>query len=130
MTCVPFVTEEPLEITKHLHNMEVTEGDVVDLVCEVSKVDAKATWKFNDKIITVKGGYDILASGKTHSLRLQDVELQDAGKYTVSIEEKESSADLRVLGNLWSPSNCLLFIFTVWLIVSLWCMWKKFIMYL
>lgn len=78
--------------------MEVTEGETVNLVCEVSKPDCKATWKFNDKTITVKAGYDITTSGKTHSLALVDVEQEDAGKYSVQIEDKTSSADLKVLG--------------------------------
>ncbi|GFO38541.1 titin, partial [Plakobranchus ocellatus] len=90
------VKEEPLEITKPLGNMEITEGEKAIFTCEVSRPDLAATWSFNDKEITTDDGYDITVVGKTHQLSLDKAEVDDAGKYKVKIKDKESSAKLKV----------------------------------
>lgn len=100
-----FETDEPLEIIKELHNIETIEGETVNFVCEVSKLDAVATWAYNGKTITVKGGYDIKVDGRVHILNLEGVEVEDAGKYVVKFDDKMSTAELKVKGNHEKPAT-------------------------
>ena len=90
--------EEPVEITKPLKNLDVKEGEKAVFTCEVSKPDLAAKWSHDDKDISEEDGYDITATGKTHTLSLEEVEVADAGKYKVKIKDKESTGKLKVQG--------------------------------
>ena len=93
------LTETPLEIRKPLKNVETTEGDKCEFTFEVSKPGHKAQWLFQDVVIKPSNEYKISSVECTHTLTLENVELEDAGKYQVKVSEVHSSATLKVRGN-------------------------------
>ena len=94
------LTEEPLEVVKPLKNMEITEGEPVNFVFEVSKPGYRAVWSYEDKTISVgEAGYELSSVEGCHTLTLPSAELTNAGKYKIKVDNCHSSADLTVRGN-------------------------------
>ena len=66
--------------------------------CEVSRPWARAYWFKDGEPITVADGYDIRVDGTRHLLYLPKISKEDVGRYTVKIDDKETTARLRVKG--------------------------------
>lgn len=90
--------EEPVEIIRHLKDQEISEKETAKFKCLLSKSGVKAKWLKDGKVVTAADGYEITSIDVTHTLVLEDVALEDGGKYTIKVEDKESSANLRVMG--------------------------------
>ena len=101
MSCSFLFSEEPVEITKPLANLDVKEGEKATFTCEVSKPDLVAQWSIDGKDISDENNYDITATGKTHTFSIPSVEVDDAGKYKIKVKDKESAAKLKVRGEVY-----------------------------
>jgi hypothetical protein len=94
------VEEEPIQIIKPLKNIEIDEFQTAKFVFEVSKSDIVGVWTCKDKPISPKEGHDIKVRGKVHTLTMDNVKLEEAGSYGVKVLNAESTAQLKVRGNL------------------------------
>ena len=91
-------SEEPLEIIRPLKNMTIDEKETANFKCQVSKTNVKAKWFKDGKQLTAKDGYEIAVNKTIHTLSLDDVTVEDSGRYTIKVEDKESAANLVVEG--------------------------------
>ena len=109
--CRLFVIESAIEFTKTLSNLEVTEKQTATFECEVSKGDQVASWfQLEDKIESGTGDWEKFkteVSGQKHRLIIDNVELEDAKKYTCSIKDKKTSAILTVNGESFLAESLL-----------------------
>ena len=87
-----------MELLKPLRDVTVEEGEKATFKAEFSKMNAKVTWLYKGKEIEAKPGVTMTSEGQVYSLVLEGVALEDAGKYSVKVEDKESSATLKVKG--------------------------------
>lgn len=85
-----------MEITKPLTDIETTESSTITLECEVSKSDVEATWTKNKTPIKHGGRFEIIVDGTVHKLIIKDVLMEDKAKYTITVADKKSSAEVFV----------------------------------
>ena len=64
----------------------------------MSRPGVKSKWLLDGKQVTSKDGYKIEVISTVHTLSLDEVTVDDGGKYTIKVEDKESSANLYVKG--------------------------------
>lgn len=93
-----FFPEPPAEIVTCLHDLIVPEKGTAVFECEVSVPWTRAKWLKDGVPITVSDGYDIRVDGTHHLLYLPKISKEDVGRYTVKIDDKETTARLRVKG--------------------------------
>lgn len=103
--CHMFFPEPPAEIVTCLHDLIVPEKGMAVFECEVSVPWTRAKW-FKDGVpITVSDGYDIRVDGTHHLLYLPKISKEDIGRYTVKIDDKETTARLRVKGTIYNTTT-------------------------
>lgn len=90
--------EEPVEFTRKLRDIEVTEKETAVFKCEMSKPDLEAIWLHNGQSVSVEDGFDIKIEKTIHSLVLEDVSVEDAGIYSIKVGDKISEGRLSVKG--------------------------------
>lgn len=88
----------PVEFIAPLQNMETAQKSPVALECEVNKPDAEATWTKDSQTISVSDGYDIRHDKTRHSLHISEAKPEDSAEYTITIDDKSSTAQLKVKG--------------------------------
>jgi len=71
----------------------------VELACKYSKPSAKVHWYKNKLEIFHGPKYNITADGGIFRLNINQVAMQDGGKYTCEADCKETSCYLTVEGN-------------------------------
>ncbi|KAH9498303.1 hypothetical protein Btru_006488 [Bulinus truncatus] len=91
------VKEEPLEITKPLSNIEVTEGQSIVLECTVSKPGRAPVWYKNDAKVSASETIKLTSDKGRHTLTIDRAELNDQAEYTIKIDGKTSKAQVRVI---------------------------------
>ena len=100
-----FIPELPAGFLTPLHDSTVMEKDTITLECEVSKPDRAATWMKNGKPLETSDRIVPHCDGCKHFLIFSDCVLDDEAKYTIKIEEAESSCKLTVQGLYSSTSG-------------------------
>ena len=81
-----------------LSSSPVMEGEEAMLKCELSKPNAAVQWFRNGEEIVPGEKYEATVTGKTHSLKIQDVCCDDSAEYTVKAGDNSSSCKLKVKG--------------------------------
>ncbi|ESO99763.1 hypothetical protein LOTGIDRAFT_141564, partial [Lottia gigantea] len=90
------ISELPLELTKPLKNVKVTEKETITLQCEVSKPGKKSQWFVDDEEIKPSDRIKFQTEGNVHKLVISKSILDDEGVYKVKIDEVESTAEVLV----------------------------------
>lgn len=93
-----FSIEEEAVFTKNLANLEVSEGDTIKLVCEVSKPGAEVIWYKGDEEIIETGRFEILTDGRKRILIVQNAQLEDAGSYNCRLPSSRTDSKVKVHG--------------------------------
>lgn len=73
------------------------------LSCETSEVTASVDWHKNDEHMSRDGGfhgYEMLDSGRVHSLTIHTASLSDEAKYTCSCRDDVTSCLVLVEGKI------------------------------
>ena len=77
---------------------KVSEGESATFTCELSKPAKSVVWKKNGKKIENDENFEITSSGAKYTLSLLKTSVDDSGEYTMSIGDKQNSAQLVVNG--------------------------------
>lgn len=98
-----FVQEPPLEILKGLSNLRVDENNEAMFECRFNrepKIDDVSWFKDDEKLSEDNSSAQFLSDGKKQFLRIRNAKLSDIGNYKIKAKNVESSASLKVKGNL------------------------------
>lgn len=96
--------EKPLEFVKPLKDIEVTEGQDIELECVLSKEGVKATWQKNNKALPVDNRVKVTSDKDTHKLTIRSALVEDKGEYKVKVADKTSTAKVFVEGRVTTQS--------------------------
>lgn len=97
-----FFPELAAEFISRPQNQEVVEGEKVEFACSVSKDTYEVKWFRGDKEIEDGEKYTIISEGKRRALIVKNCELKDEGGYVAHIGSVKASADLCVIGKMFS----------------------------
>lgn len=93
------LVEEPVELTSELHDVIVKQlHSVAEFRLQISRPDCQVSWLCNDSPIKEGPKYQPSVDGLEPLLKVNDVTGVDEGKYTVKVDDKTSSANLKVQG--------------------------------
>ncbi|XP_029355302.1 obscurin isoform X2 [Echeneis naucrates] len=90
------VNERPIKFLQELKNVQVQEGNVVALCCELSRPDAPVQWRKGDVVLTSGERYQIKQSGATLELLIRKSQPEDSGTYSCTCEDIKTSATIIV----------------------------------
>ncbi|XP_053721724.1 obscurin isoform X1 [Synchiropus splendidus] len=90
------IRDLPVTFKQEVNNLEVKEGDSGVFTCELSKPGAAVDWRKGR--VVLKPGYKYEMKQDAHQARLiiNNVEENDAGKYTCKTKDSQSTAELSV----------------------------------
>ena len=94
------ISELPAEFLSPLGDYKVMEKESVTLECEVSKPDKKASWFKNGQALEPSDRVVMRVEGTKHYLTINNSVLDDEAKYTIKVDEAESTGRLIVEGNV------------------------------
>jgi hypothetical protein len=83
-----------------LGDYTVMEKQSITLECEVSKPNKQATWLKNGKPLESSDRIVSRVEGTKHYLTINNSVLDDEDKYTIKVDEAESTGKLTVEGQL------------------------------
>ncbi|XP_014826218.1 PREDICTED: obscurin-like isoform X4 [Poecilia mexicana] len=86
----------PVTFKKEVENLEVKEGDSAAFCCELSKPGAPVDWRKGRVILKAGYKYEMKQERGLTKLIVNNVEENDAGKYTCKTEDSQSTAELTV----------------------------------
>ncbi|PWA20807.1 hypothetical protein CCH79_00007110, partial [Gambusia affinis] len=86
----------PVTFKKEVENLEVKEGDSAAFCCELSKPGAPVNWRKGRVILKSGYKYEMKQERDLTKLIINNVEENDAGKYTCKTEDSQSTAELTV----------------------------------
>ncbi|XP_071285988.1 obscurin-like, partial [Agelaius tricolor] len=86
----------PPHFKKELKNVEGTEHGMATFCCELSKAGAAVAWRKGDKTLGTSDKFTMRCQGTVAELVIHDLVLADAGDYTCSCGEQETTAALKV----------------------------------
>ncbi|XP_023195956.1 obscurin-like isoform X8 [Xiphophorus maculatus] len=86
----------PVTFKKEVENLEVKEGDSAAFCCELSKPGAPVDWRKGRVILKAGYKYEMKQERGLTKLIINNVEENDAGKYTCKTEDSQSTAELTV----------------------------------
>ncbi|XP_078483134.1 twitchin-like [Ciona intestinalis] len=93
------IKEQPLKFNNELRSQSAKVKGRCVFECVVSRRGQKVTWLKDGKPITLRGGTSRLqavSEAKCHKLIISELEMADAGRYSVRVGDIESAADLTV----------------------------------
>nr|XP_039268744.1 obscurin-like [Styela clava] len=90
------VNESGIRFTKKLQDTSVTELDVAELSCELSKQSGKVTWYKNGAEMKSSEHAEIITEGKWRRLVITKATEQDAGLYSCKCEKVETRCNLSI----------------------------------
>ena len=93
-------TGEEIEFTKKLTDVEVKEGNSVDLSIEVPTEDANIVWHKDGQALAkddLAFEFKKESGGRKHSLVIKNATVHHEGEYVVSVGEQESDYSMVVL---------------------------------
>ncbi|RVE57825.1 hypothetical protein OJAV_G00203040 [Oryzias javanicus] len=91
-----YVEGAPLDLIKHMDNIEVPETYAGEFEVEVSREDAEGTWYFGEKELSPSSKYIMSSRRGRHTLSVKDVRKEDQGKYTFVCGDLKTSASLKM----------------------------------
>ncbi|XP_041899175.1 obscurin isoform X8 [Corvus kubaryi] len=86
----------PPHFKKELKNVEGTENGTATFCCELSKAGAAVAWRKGDRALGTSNKFTMRCQGTMAELLIHDLVLADAGDYTCSCGEQETTAELKV----------------------------------
>ncbi|XP_017602265.1 PREDICTED: obscurin isoform X2 [Corvus brachyrhynchos] len=86
----------PPRFKKELKNVEGTENGTATFCCELSKAGAAVAWRKGDRALGTSDKFTMRCQGTMAELLIHDLVLADAGDYTCSCGEQETTAELKV----------------------------------
>ncbi|XP_068862350.1 obscurin isoform X13 [Aphelocoma coerulescens] len=86
----------PPHFKKELKNVEGTENGTATFCCELSKAGAAVAWRKGDRALGTSDKFTMRCQGTMAELLINDLVLEDAGDYTCSCGEQETTATLKV----------------------------------
>ena len=97
------LVEAPVEFTRSLENVTVVEGQPLKLSCTLTKDNCQVTWLKDDVEIKLDDNSEdnrFVAShdGRIYRLEVKESKLNDAGSYTIKVEDKQQSAQVMITG--------------------------------
>ena len=93
-----FIAELPVEFISPLGDYRVMEKSSITLECEVSKPNKTASWLKNGEVMEPSDRIVMRVEGTKHYLTINDSVLDDEDKYTIRVDEAESTGKLTVDG--------------------------------
>ena len=81
-----------------MESQEAEEGDRVSLRCELSKPGVAVEWRKGELGLCPCTKYDITQKGRSATLVIRDVEMEDSGIYTCDNGDRQSTSQLVVNG--------------------------------
>lgn len=98
INCLQYFPALPVTFKKEVENLEVKEGDSAAFCCELSKPGAPVDWRKGRVILKAGYKYEMKQERGLTKLIINNVEENDAGKYTCKTEDSQSTAELTVKG--------------------------------
>uniref|UniRef100_A0A8U7MP75 Obscurin, cytoskeletal calmodulin and titin-interacting RhoGEF n=1 Tax=Corvus moneduloides TaxID=1196302 RepID=A0A8U7MP75_CORMO len=98
-------TSLPPHFKKELKNVEGTENGTATFCCELSKAGAAVAWRKGDRALGTSDKFTMRCQGTMAELLIHDLVLADAGDYTCSCGEQETTAELKVNGKNKKKGN-------------------------
>ena len=92
------ITELQSEFTKILSESTVSLDETCILTCETLQDDAKVSWLKDGKELKPSKRVKMVSENNIHKIIINDVTVEDAGKYTCIVGKSSTSAWLRVEG--------------------------------
>lgn len=92
----PCTAGTPVEFTRELEDIEVSETQTGELECIVSLEDAEGKWYHGDTEIKSDSKYVITSRRGRHVLTVKDVTKEDQGEYSFVVAGRKTSAQLKV----------------------------------
>ena len=91
-------TDEPLKFLGEMTPMKVTERQTAVFEIRLSKKVPNFVWKFNGKELKRDEKYEITVSedGLTHTLKIKDARLSDAGEFSAEAGDLVQKAQLTI----------------------------------
>jgi len=116
------VAEAPSAFARGLEDVQLEDlGLEATFDCEVSKPDLTAEWFKGDKPIKRSEKYNITSKNGTHTLTINDCQVDDVASYSIKLDGISSTAKLAIKGN--GRRICARFNrsyhFSVWRVVTL-----------
>lgn len=93
-----FFPGAPLELVKHLENIEVPETYAGEFEVELSREDAEGSWFFGDKELSPSTKHIMSSRRGRHILSVKDVRKEDQGRYSFVCGDLKTSASLKMKG--------------------------------
>ncbi|XP_034146108.1 obscurin isoform X18 [Esox lucius] len=94
-TCSLKVKGAPVVFKKELESQEATQGGSVSLTCEIS-AESMVTWRRGSVLLTEGDKYSLEHKGTVYTLTIHNLKAVDAGEYTCTTGDKQSTATLTV----------------------------------
>ena len=92
------VDEEPTVFTKPLEDQTVTEFQEATFTCEVSKPNRVVTFYKDGQEIKPNKKYQIVTENCTHTLKINDAQVDETGKIEARVQEASCEATFTVEG--------------------------------
>ncbi|XP_042369826.1 obscurin [Plectropomus leopardus] len=86
----------PVTFKQELENLEAKEGDSAVFCCELSKPGAPVDWRKGRVVLKPGYKYEMKQEGRLTKLIINNLEENDAGKYTCKTSDTQSTAELTV----------------------------------
>ncbi|XP_077573138.1 obscurin [Stigmatopora nigra] len=89
----------PATFRGSLKSQEAEEGDSVTMHCEISKTDATVEWQKDGRVLSADMSgrkYHLTRQGKIAELTIENVEEEDAGRYSCITGNEKTTAELKV----------------------------------
>ncbi|KAM7409839.1 hypothetical protein PAMA_001372 [Pampus argenteus] len=93
-TATVIVNERPITFVQELKNIQVQEGNVVTLCCELSKPGVPVQWKKGDTVLTSDEKYQIKQSGSTLELLIRKSQPENSGIYSCICDDIKTTATI------------------------------------
>ncbi|XP_041040413.1 obscurin isoform X3 [Carcharodon carcharias] len=90
------VNAAPITLQKELQSIEVEEYDTGTLHCELSKPNVPVTWRKGSLLISPNEKYEMKQEGPIQILQIHDLKSEDAGEYTCSFGDQQTTGSVTV----------------------------------